>query len=269
MTTTCHPPALSSRLMQRLRHMPWLRSIILASLFLGVFAWGVGAGSGRVFPYSQLVAAHDLLRFGPSADELDTSLRAPQLSDLQGGGFIFHIRHAEREGSPDDIILMDLFELSTNEVLSLATCLSDVGRHQAALTGWIFEYLGIPSNVIVSTPLCRAKQHAEIAFGRIDAIDARHLYAELIAESETDVFVNAQSAAYTELATHLWGSNAVIIGHSFEPANCLTVQCLSGGRREQGGVSIITALEGEFVEVARFSTLTAFFSHYRSPGLIN
>ena len=91
-----------------------------------------------------------------------------------GGGYILHFRHADREKWVN-VTGFDVYEIlngDKGETTSYANavCLSKKGVEEAKLVGKIFEMAGVKVSFIASSPSCRARQTAELAFGRIDAI---------------------------------------------------------------------------------------------------
>jgi phosphohistidine phosphatase SixA len=95
---------------------------------------------------------------GPAATPSVAAARAPGLAGvLQAGGVVVYLRHAARE------------EVS-EEVTSPADCsqqanLTDAGREQAKRTGAALRALGVRVASVASSPYCRTKQTAELAFG--------------------------------------------------------------------------------------------------------
>ncbi len=243
--------------------------IFLAALLVAVFAWGIAAGSGRAFPYNLLVVARQAFD-----SELGSTVPVPppSLEKLQAGGFILHMRHGHRVET-EDVVLADNYEVASGDQVrySRMTCLSEEGVHQAELTDWVFKDLNIEVMTVISTPSCRAEQHARIAFGRVDRIDARHLHLSMVPESQKAGFTELQRRALDDLLPLPDKGNIVIVGHSLAPYDCSVVRCLSDAKdRRQGGLSIIAYEAGEFSEVARFSRLYEFYLQYGKlsiPGL--
>ena len=57
-----------------------------------------------------------------------------------------------------------------NEYFSKAVCLSERGLVQARAIGEILKKIQIPYHVVASSPSCRARQTAELAFGGYDYV---------------------------------------------------------------------------------------------------
>jgi hypothetical protein len=130
---------------------------------------------------------------GLSADEL-----------LQGGYVIF-FRHVLADDG------VDMAPVNMNDC-STQRNIREVGLHDARTIGNAFRTLQIPVSTIYASEICRAKETAGIAFGRVDAvvpalnlccIDGRPLTAE-------------QRNAYIEHSLTLIpppGTNTVIVAH--------------------------------------------------------
>lgn len=87
-----------------------------------------------------------------------------------------YIRHAHRDKWPN-VTAFDLYEYTngiedaSQSSFKRAVCLSDMGVEEAKLLGRLFEKFGVPVGPVHTSPSCRAKQTAKLAFGKYDAID--------------------------------------------------------------------------------------------------
>ena len=93
---------------------------------------------------------------------------------ISNGGYILLFRHAERE-KWIDVEKYDSIEVlnnlnAENEYFSKAVCLSDRGLVQGKAMGELIKKINLPYHVVVSSPSCRARQTAELAFGGYDYI---------------------------------------------------------------------------------------------------
>jgi phosphohistidine phosphatase SixA len=77
---------------------------------------------------------------------------------LRDGGVVLVMRHAKTETATDEIEVLGDCGRQRN--------LSDEGRAQARAIGRDVEALGIPVGEVRASPLCRAKETADLAFGR-------------------------------------------------------------------------------------------------------
>ncbi|MEO0542868.1 MAG: hypothetical protein AAFY99_03515 [Pseudomonadota bacterium] len=87
------------------------------------------------------------------------------------GGYILHIRHAQRERWHDSAAF-DAYELYSGlnpldqqSNYYRATCLTRRGIEEARLMGKIFQLAGVKASQVISSPSCRAWMTAEEAFG--------------------------------------------------------------------------------------------------------
>jgi broad specificity phosphatase PhoE len=90
------------------------------------------------------------------------------LGELRRGGFVVYFRHAmtDQAGASDEEA--NLARCETQRNLSLE------GREQAARIGQAFRALGIPVGVVTSSPFCRCKDSARLAFGQFTVSDHLH-----------------------------------------------------------------------------------------------
>lgn len=167
----------------------WIRSFVVVCLLGLAFAYGVGVGLRSWFPYEILAKTHQAVTGNGNTQH------AISAEELASGAYVIHLRHAHRAESID-IRIADYFEReSAISDFSAMTCLSEEGRLQAELTGFVFGALGLTPTQIITSGSCRANEHAMIAFGRIDSFDSRHLYASAIPESQRQFHVDGQAKA--------------------------------------------------------------------------
>lgn len=97
------------------------------------------------------------------------------------GGFILHFRHAERDKWIDvtmyDALESDLHNngkdgsrFAENDYFANAVCLNTRGKIQAKAIGEHIKNIGLPIGHIASSVSCRARQTAELAFGKYDTL---------------------------------------------------------------------------------------------------
>lgn len=134
------------------------------------------------------------------------SLDADLLRALRGGGYTLFIRHGPTDTSrPDRQPHVDLNDCATQRALN------DEGRKMAAEIGKALASLRIPLGDIVSSPYCRTRESAQLAFGRF-ATDARLM-------SSSNVSGEGFKALQREFRAILAmpvaaGANRVLVGHS-------------------------------------------------------
>jgi phosphohistidine phosphatase SixA len=127
------------------------------------------------------------------------------LADLRKGGLVIYFRHAATEQSAKD-----------DETESLANCsaqrnLSAEGRRQATLIGAAFRSLGIRVGSVTTSPFCRCKDTARLAFGEFSVDD--DLYFAIGTDAGTTKRL-ADALRQKLSALPAKGTNAVIVAHS-------------------------------------------------------
>ncbi|MEN0000875.1 MAG: histidine phosphatase family protein [Pseudomonadota bacterium] len=90
-------------------------------------------------------------------------------AEILKGGYILHIRHAQR-ARWHDAAAFDAWEArnqldASQESWSAATCLTARGVEEAKMLGDVFRAAGMEIGNVYSSPVCRARQTAEYAFG--------------------------------------------------------------------------------------------------------
>ena len=102
--------------------------------------------------------------------------------ELMKGGYILHFRHAERDKWIDvqmyDALESDVHKNGLNgtrfaekDYFAKAVCLNERGIVQAELMGEQIKNINFPLGYIISSPSCRSRQTADIAFGGYDELD--------------------------------------------------------------------------------------------------
>lgn len=133
-----------------------------------------------------------------------------------GGGYILHIRHAQREKWHDSAAF-DAWELAkdidaSKSSFSQATCLTSQGVEEAKLIGNVFRHSGVKVSRVLSSPSCRARQTAEYAFGDDYDVSNSLLNRTAIMPDQRAGF--AQSLRRLLMSVEVpEGSNVVLTGH--------------------------------------------------------
>jgi len=76
---------------------------------------------------------------------------------LKAGGVVLVMRHAKTETATDEVEVLGDCSRQRN--------LSDEGREQARAIGRDVKDFGVPVKRVLASPLCRAKETADLAFG--------------------------------------------------------------------------------------------------------
>lgn len=107
-----------------------------------------------------------------AAESQPPPLEHKHIELLQNGGYLIFLRHAEREEGIAGIELIDLAEhvegMDRPPEDLPGHCLTEAGRHGARVLGQMLNKLDIDIARVYSSPICRARQTAQLAFGRVD-----------------------------------------------------------------------------------------------------
>jgi phosphohistidine phosphatase SixA len=187
------------------------------------------------------------------------------------GGFILHFRHAERDKWLD-VELYDLLEtkpqsngvnqtaIGEEKFYKNAVCLNNRGLVQARAMGQIIRDLGLPTNMVISSPSCRARQTAELTFGGYDQLDLRLLHQGVFTENK-DQYVSSLSKLYKSFDTSK-NKNVIISAHN----GVVTSEMFINGQNfaeeffslEEGGFYIISNLSSGLKLQYKFTNFKDF-----------
>jgi len=153
-----------------------------------------------------LVAAMNLVVLLPAASAEDKMAGLSSvLGELRKGGLVIYFRHGatDQTGSSDEAADMMKCETQRN--------LSAEGRRQATQIGKAFQALSIPVGTVTTSPFCRTKDTAKLAFGRFSVND--DLYFAIGTDaSQTKRF--AESLRRMLSTPPAKATNAVIVSHT-------------------------------------------------------
>jgi phosphohistidine phosphatase SixA len=138
-------------------------------------------------------------------------------NEIAKGGYILHFRHAEREWWID-VTAFDAVELkdkANGEKTSYASavCLTNRGKEESKVIGKVFAYNKVKISQVISSPSCRARQTASLAFGRIDAVDNSLLHRSAIMKSQREEF-DTQLRDLLLSVKIKSGTNVALVGHA-------------------------------------------------------
>ena len=127
------------------------------------------------------------------------------LGELRKGGLVIYFRHGatDQTGSSDEAA--DLTKCETQRNLSAE------GREQARQIGKAFQALRIPVGTVTTSPFCRCKDTAALAFGRFTVSDDLY-FAIGTGAGETKQF--AESLRRMLSTPPAKATNAVIVSHT-------------------------------------------------------
>ena len=124
---------------------------------------------------------------------------------IQQGGYVLYFRHAATDHNQSDIDRSNLDDCKTQRNLA------ELGRRQAKAIGAGFKSFNIPVGKILSSPWCRAKDTATIAFGRVEPTQDLGFSISKTKE-ETDYLSKALIKMLTEPPAA--GTNTLLFAHT-------------------------------------------------------
>jgi phosphohistidine phosphatase SixA len=132
------------------------------------------------------------------------------LSDLRRGGYVLYMRHGTTDNSrADRAPTVDLNDCNTQRVLN------DEGRKLAQGVGRNIVQAKIPVGDVFHSPLCRARESAELAFpalrGKLQPELNLAYTANLTAEEKKPVLAATRKLLSAPVAA---GSNRVLVAHA-------------------------------------------------------
>ncbi|NVO06298.1 MAG: histidine phosphatase family protein [Rhodoferax sp.] len=132
------------------------------------------------------------------------------LTELRKGGYVLYMRHGTTDNSrADRAPAVDLNDCSTQRVLN------DDGRKLAASLGQTLVRAKIPVGEVFHSPLCRARESAELAFpalrGKLQQELNLAYTANLTAEEKKPVLAATRKLVSMPVAA---GSNRVLVAHA-------------------------------------------------------
>lgn len=128
------------------------------------------------------------------------------LAELRKGGLVVYFRHGATDVSSG----------ASDEKADLARCdtqrnLSARGREQVASIGKAFRALGIPVGTVLSSPFCRCKDTAQIAFGRY-TVDSNLYFAIGVGPEERAKLTQGLKQELSRIPTG--ATNAILVSHT-------------------------------------------------------
>jgi phosphohistidine phosphatase SixA len=163
--------------------------------FLGQFAALIG-----------LVATMNLMIAAAPASAADKLADLSSvLGELRKGGFVIYFRHGATDQTGPSDEAADLMKCETQRNLSAA------GREQATQIGKAFQTLRIPVGTVTTSPFCRCKDTAQLAFGR-SSVSNDLYFAIGTNESETKRFTESLRGMLSTPPAK--AANSVIVSHT-------------------------------------------------------
>ena len=164
------------------------------------------------------------------------------LSEMRQGGFVLYMRHGNTDNSRADAVpKIDLNDCTTQRVLT------DEGRRVAARVGKYLREARIPVGEVIHSPMCRARDSAQLAFPDLGTKLRPELgltyTSNLTTEEKQPVLAKTRELVSTPVAP---GTNRVLVAHApnladlmgyfVKPeATVVVIRPLGGGRFEYLG----------------------------------
>ena len=154
---------------------------------------------------------------GPAAAQQGTSAPgfvekladAALLDQVRQGGFVLYMRHGATDNRRPDAVALDLKDCNTQRVLN------DEGRQQSAAVGRAIRAARLPLGEIFHSPLCRARESAELAFperrGELKEEPNLLYTANLSTAEKQPVLATTRRLLSTKVPA---GVNRVIVAHA-------------------------------------------------------
>jgi len=192
-----------------------LKILAILAIVPFFFSWGFLTAYKEIFPYKLLkkVGVSDSSIY----KDIDTFNDDKYwVEELSKGGYIIHLRHAQRE-KWTDVTAFDAWELSENikaedSSFHKAVCLTDQGDQEAELIGNIFNKANIRISEVISSPSCRARETAVLAFGEINRISNSLLHRTAMTVEQHNA-MTAQLRKIIDEVSLEPGKNVVLSGH--------------------------------------------------------
>ena len=129
----------------------------------------------------------------------------PPLDALRDGGMVIFFRHAATDHAQTDQDRLDLEDCETQRNLTAE------GREQAKAIGRAFGAMGIPVGEVFTSPFCRCRETARLAFGRETVADFLHYAIGLNAEDRALVTKQLKKLLSSPVEQ---GANRIIVSHT-------------------------------------------------------
>lgn len=159
-----------------------------------------------------LLSAMSVIHVGVASAEdpppfVETLADRDTLAALRSGGYVLYMRHGPTDNTrPDRVPAVDLDDCATQRPLT------EEGRELAASVGRSIRQAAIPIEAVVSSPLCRAKESAEAAFGPdFSVVDGLMYTANLTSEQKKPVLATTREWLSRPVTP---GQNRVIVAHA-------------------------------------------------------
>lgn len=226
----------------------------------GVLAFSTGVLAAR----GHLAAVASLFWKPQHAEFVNYDKDKYWAEQLKKGGYILYVRHAQRE-KWEDVTGFDMVELHDNidgsqSSFKRAVCLTEQGVEEAKLINSVFRIADIKVDQVISSPSCRARQTADYAFGRIDAVANVLLHRTAVMRDQHEEFARETRRMIDRLEPKP-GSNIALSAHAgtfrFDEEILLDLDETGGdpdGRKETGFI-VLEKVDGKLIARHKFDSI--------------
>ncbi len=189
--------------------------------------------------------------------------------NLLNGGYILHFRHAERDKWINvemyDALESDVHDNGENstryaedDYFKDAVCLNERGEIQARAIGEHLKQIGLPIGYVISSPSCRSRQTAELAFGGYDRLDRDLVHRGPYNETETN-HISSLKDLYLNLPLNN-ETNTIVSAHNKVAHEDMFDKKVGSNRidLQEGGFLVISRRDNKLILVHRFYDFLAF-----------
>ncbi len=188
------------------------------------------------------------------------------------GGYILHFRHAERQ-KWIDVQMYDSLEsdvhnnginqsrLAEKDYFKDAVCLNERGIIQAKAMGEHLKNIKFPIGIVISSPSCRSRQTAKLAFGGYEELKRILVHAGPYTESAKEN-TNNLVKLYLSLPI-LKGTNTIVSSHnSVIHADMLENVSKKKLTLEEGGFYVISKKDNKLFLEHEFHNFNSFIRQF-------
>ena len=128
------------------------------------------------------------------------------LAEVRQGGFVLYMRHGATDSAQPDQVPIVLNDCRTQRPLT------EQGREEIRLVGQAVRQWGLPVDKVYASPLCRAKESAQLAFGNeIEVVNELMYTAHLTSEEKRPIIAMTRQLLSQPVSP---GSNRVLVAHA-------------------------------------------------------
>ncbi|WP_187152556.1 histidine phosphatase family protein [Prochlorococcus marinus] len=191
---------------------------------------------------------------------------------IQNGGYILHFRHADRNSYKDNVIFDALESVvhsngingtrfAESHYFSEGTCLNKRGKVQARVIGEHMRNINVPIGFIITSPICRARQTASIAFGKYDEIDFNLVHRGPFTEDKLNR-VKKLKKLYLSMPIEQ-KNNTIVSSHNGDVIRDIFKNTkVDSMYVDEGGFFVISRKNNELTLEHRFNNFNDFSRHF-------